>query len=102
MNAGGGAEISGPTKRSDGVCFGRLSVLAAMHHRINQLPPKQVQRRSAIKLNVVERVRDDLGGPYQARHHVPNKEQLDRAEDQARETDRQPDLAHMIDEVRVP
>ena len=44
--------------------------------RIDQLAAQQRQRRLVIKFNVVERVGQDLGDPYQARLHVLDDEQL--------------------------
>ncbi len=56
--------------------------------RVDQLTLHQVQRRPPVEHDVVERVRDDLGDPHEARLHVTNEEQVDRAEQEAADPDR--------------
>jgi len=47
----------------------------------------------------MERVRDDLGDPHEARLHVTDEEQVDRAEQEAADPDHEPHLADVLNEV---
>jgi len=46
-------------------------------------------------------VGDDLRRPHQARLHVPEKKQLDRAEQEAAQADGQPEQSDVVDELRA-
>ena len=67
-------------------------------HRIDQLTRHQVERRSVIKHEVVERIGQNFGHPDQARLHVADEEQLNSPEQQGAKTDHQPNLANMLNE----
>ena len=70
-------------------------------HRIDQLAPQQVQRRSVVKQYIMKRVRDDLGEPHQARLHVFEEKQMHRTEGQTSEAHDKPDLADMAHESEM-
>ena len=65
---------------------------------LDQLAAQQVERRLAVELHVVERVGEDLRQPHEAGLHVPQEEQMHRAEQQRADADDQPDLAHVAHE----
>src|SRR3954451_1090702 len=71
--------------------FGVLVVPVGVQARIDQLPAHQVKRRLVVELDIVERVGEDLGRPYQAGLDVLDEEQLDGAEQQPAQTDHEPD-----------
>jgi len=73
--------------------------VVAAAHRIDQLAPQQAQRRPPVEFDVVERVRGDLGDPHEAGLHILQEEQVDGAKQQAAESNRQPHLAHVLDEL---
>ena len=47
-----------------------LRAACAQSHRVDQLAAQQVQRRSVVEHDVVERIGDDLGDPYQSGLHI--------------------------------
>src|SRR5207245_7065486 len=60
--------------------------------RIDQLAPHQSQRRLAVQLEVAEGIGEDLGHPDQTGLDVADEEQVDGAEQQTADADRQPDF----------
>ena len=70
-----------------------ISPIRCRLHRIDQLSAQQIPRRTVVKLDVVKRVRNDLGQPDQPGLHVLDEEQVNGAEQQPAEADPSQTLA---------
>src|SRR4051812_29286111 len=77
---------------------GVLDVL--LEARVDQFALYQGERGLVVELEVAERVGDYLGHPDEAGLDVADEEQMDGAEQQPADADRQPDLGDLTQEVR--
>jgi len=68
-------------------------------HRIDQFAAHQVKRRLGVDDGVIERIGEDLGGPYQPGLHALEEEQLNHPEEQRTGADEQPNRAHVAHEA---
>ena len=63
-------------------------VVVAGVHRVDEFAAQQRQGCAVVQHDVVERVRDDLHGPHDARLHVAREAELKHAEEQRARSDR--------------
>src|SRR5258708_21179762 len=66
---------------------------------VDQLTLQQIQRRLVIELQVIERIGNNLCHPDEAGLDVADKEQMDSAEQETADPDREPDLCNLTGEI---
>src|SRR5712672_4448070 len=67
---------------------------------VDQLTLQQIQRRLVIELQVIERIGNNLCHPDETGLDVADKEQMDGAEQETADPDREPDLCNLTGEIR--
>jgi len=70
-------------------------------HRIDQLAPHQIKRRLGVNNRVVERIGQNLRGPYQTGLHAFDEEQLNHSKQQRAGADKEPNFADVTHETHA-